>query len=124
MQGYKDELYHWGIKGMKWGVRRYQNKDGTLTAAGRKHYGDGNSGEDAEQVEYAPKRSGKKAEDYSDLYVELAIDPDKAAEFMNGVMGADVRKMVAENEAKAKAAEVSAAVAANNARALAVANPM
>lgn len=29
-------LQHWGIKGMKWGVRRYQNKDGTLTAAGKK----------------------------------------------------------------------------------------
>ena len=60
---------------------------------------------------------------YSDLYVELASDPDKAAEFMNAVMGADVHKMLAENEAKAKAAEVSAAVAANNAPALAVANP-
>ena len=30
------ELYHHGIKGMKWGVRRYQNEDGTLTNAGKK----------------------------------------------------------------------------------------
>lgn len=30
------ELYHWGVKGMKWGVRRYQKKDGSLTSAGKK----------------------------------------------------------------------------------------
>lgn len=33
-----NELMHWGVKGMKWGIRRYQNKDGTLTAAGKKRY--------------------------------------------------------------------------------------
>ena len=32
------ELYHFGILGMKWGVRRYQNKDGSLTPAGYIHY--------------------------------------------------------------------------------------
>ena len=33
------DLYHWGIKGMKWGVRRYQNKDGSLTDEGRRRLG-------------------------------------------------------------------------------------
>lgn len=34
-----DEIKHHGIKGQKWGVRRYQNEDGTLTNAGKKRYG-------------------------------------------------------------------------------------
>lgn len=36
----QNELTHHGIKGMKWGVRRFQNKDGSLTPAGRKRYDD------------------------------------------------------------------------------------
>ena len=34
-----NELKHWGILGMHWGVRRYQNEDGTLTPEGRERYG-------------------------------------------------------------------------------------
>ncbi len=33
-----NELYHHGIRGMKWGIRRYQNKDGSLTSAGKNRY--------------------------------------------------------------------------------------
>lgn len=47
------ELYHFGTKGMKWGVRRYQNKDGSLTDAGKKRY-------DRDQRENSGKKKGNK----------------------------------------------------------------
>ena len=53
------ELYHWGIKGMKWGVRRYQNKDGSLTAAGKKRKRD-NWSEDAKTASEIKKKSVKE----------------------------------------------------------------
>ena len=35
------ELYHHGIKGQKWGIRRFQNKDGSVTPAGARRYYEG-----------------------------------------------------------------------------------
>ena len=49
---YRDYLEHHGIPGMRWGVRRYQNKDGSLTSSGRKHY----------SSEAKAERKAKKAE--------------------------------------------------------------
>lgn len=50
-------LYHHGIKGQKWGVRRYQNEDGSLTAEGKKRYSEiaGNS-----KISYDQKTGGVK----------------------------------------------------------------
>ena len=36
---YSDELFHHGIKGQRWGIRRYQNPDGSLTPEGKRKYG-------------------------------------------------------------------------------------
>ena len=57
-----NELQHWGIKGMKWGVRRYQNADGSLTPAGKKRYRD-----ESESIERELSGATKKpasVEDY------------------------------------------------------------
>lgn len=53
-------LEHHGIKGMKWGERRWQNQDGSLTSAGRQHYGVGEGGN--QKMERLYKRQARKLE--------------------------------------------------------------
>ena len=60
-----DVLIHYGILGMKWGVRRYQNKDGSLTSAGKKRYSDNDNIKEAPQknTEEPKKKSVKDMSD-------------------------------------------------------------
>lgn len=82
-----NEFYHHGIKGMKWGVRRYQNKDGSLTNAGGKRY----NGSD-----YKPRKSiVQKIGDYRAA--------SKRKKTLEKARAAKAEKQKAEAEAKAKA---------------------
>ena len=57
------ELKHHGVKGQRWGVRRFQNKDGSLTPAGKKHQ----AGTDGDAKKEKPKKEKpKKIKDLSD----------------------------------------------------------
>lgn len=60
---YSDELCHYGIRGMRWGIRRYQNSDGSLTTAGRKRYSTGKHHSIFTRKKTTPKVKTKPAEE-------------------------------------------------------------
>lgn len=80
MNIYQAELYHHGIKGQKWGIRRYQNPDGMLTAAGQKKYG---AQYKKAMIAYQVDRNKVKNKIYIDSYNKTADEYNggKIAEF-------------------------------------------
>lgn len=72
MYGYsfqrEEDLMHHGIKGMKWGVRRWQNSDGSFNEAGKKRYFSEGSGENYRSVGGTARRALAKVYDINERY--------------------------------------------------------
>ena len=73
---YRDELYHHGIKGQKWGVRRYQNEDGSLTNSGKKRYSRMFSNKDTYERIKSIRNSGRM--DYMSARQKKSLDKAEA----------------------------------------------
>lgn len=80
------ELYHHGVKGQRWGIRRYQNKDGSLTAYGKKRYAKELAKLEAEKKRIRQQeQTAKKIKKLDDMRKDLderkkALNPDDAPE--------------------------------------------
>lgn len=105
-----NELYHHGILGMKWGVRRYQNKDGSLTSRGKSR----KKSKDADisvHEDYSKAHNKKSVKSMSDVELRARLNRlqmEKNYKSLTGDANVNKGKSVVDNILKASTAVASA----------------
>lgn len=70
---YSDELNHYGVLGQKWGIRRYQNYDGTYTQAGLKRYNKSKEAYEKRRSEYKAVKKDRSSSHYDKKYAKAKM---------------------------------------------------
>ena len=90
MEKHEEMLEHHGIKGQKWGVRRFQNKDGSRTAAGKKR--EQSRSEDPAHEDYTKAHTGKSVKNMSDAELRNRLNRLQMEKQYSQLTSADTNK--------------------------------